>query len=74
MNRPSTGQEPTGVHRQKSLAASSNQSLIRPLAIISDHTEVSAMRRDIFDGEARIVAAISAGQITIFALGAWYAS
>jgi hypothetical protein len=70
MNRPSAGQEPTGIHRQKSLAASSNQSLIRLLAMISDHMEMSAMRRNKFDDEARIVAAIYAGQIIIFALGA----
>jgi hypothetical protein len=32
------------------------------------------MRRYKFDDEARIVAAIYAGQVIIFALGAWYAS
>jgi hypothetical protein len=42
--------------------------------MISDHTEMSAMQRNQFDDEARIVAAIYAGQIIVFALGAWYAS
>jgi hypothetical protein len=35
---------------------------------------MSAMRHKKFDDEARIVAAIYAGQIIIFALGASYAS